>query len=69
MGFALIQGTVVTFWNRVLRGTTLAQLHRDWSYGHYAYKANFAGRHFNVLALACVCATLVAVDVPLQQRR
>lgn len=68
VAFALIQGTVVTFWNRVLQGTTLAQLHRDWGYGLYVWKAIVSGKHFNILALACVCATLVAVDAPLLQR-
>lgn len=72
---------------RVLRGTTLAQLHRDWGYGKitecsvnkgfanswsreglFVYKAIVAGRNFNILALACICATFVAVDGPLLQR-
>ena len=33
LAFAAVQGTVVTFWTRALQGTTLAQMHRDWSYG------------------------------------
>ena len=68
VAFAAVQGTVVTFWLRALRGTTLAQLHRDWSFSLYAYRAVLAGRHFNLLALACLCATLVAIDGPLLQR-
>ena len=36
LAFAAVQGTVVTFWLRVLHGTTLGQLHRDWSYGLHA---------------------------------
>ena len=68
MAFAAVQGTVVTFWLRALRGTTLGQLHRDWGYGVFLYKAVFSGRNFNLLALACICATLVAVDGPLLQR-
>ena len=59
---------MVTFWVRLLQGTTLAQLHRDWGYGFFVYKSVFAGRNFNILALACICATLVAVDGPLLQR-
>lgn len=59
---------MVTFWFRLLQGTTLAQLHRDWGYGFFVYKAVFSGRNFNLLALACICATLVAVDGPLLQR-
>lgn len=27
-----------------------------------------AGKHFNALALACICATFVAMDGPLLQR-
>ena len=30
LAFATVQGTVVTFWLRVLRGSTLGQMHRDW---------------------------------------
>ncbi len=30
LAFAVVQGTVITFWLRVLRGTTLAQIQRDW---------------------------------------
>ena len=30
VAFASIQGAIVTFWLRVLKGTTLGQLHRDW---------------------------------------
>ena len=33
LAFAVVQGTVVTFWLRALGGTTLGQLHRDWGYG------------------------------------
>lgn len=30
VAFACVQGTIVTFWLRALKGTTLGQLHRDW---------------------------------------
>lgn len=36
--------------------------------GLFVYKAIVAGRHFNLLALACICATFVAVDGPLLQK-
>lgn len=61
LAFALVQGTVVTFWLKAVRGTTLAQLHRDWGFGLHVYKALLAGKNFNVLALACICATFVAI--------
>lgn len=68
LAFAAVQGAVVTFWLRVLRGTTLGQMHRDWSYASYVYKAIISGRNFNLLALACICTTFVAVDGPFLQR-
>lgn len=37
IAFAALQGTVATFWRHALQGTTMGQLHRDWSYGLYAY--------------------------------
>ncbi|KAK3723539.1 hypothetical protein LTR37_001791 [Vermiconidia calcicola] len=68
LAFAAVQGTVVTFWLRALKGTSLAQLHRDWAFGLHVYKAILAGRSFSLLALACICVTLVAIDGPLLQR-
>lgn len=64
----MVQGIVITFWSRLLGGTTLAQLHRDWAFGLHVWKALAAGRHFNVLAIACIRATLVVTDGPLLQR-
>jgi hypothetical protein len=41
----------------------------DWSIaGLHVYKAMTAGRHFNMLALASICAILVLMDGPLLQR-
>ena len=91
LAFAVVQGTVVTFWLRALSGTTLIQLHRDWAFGKnmsalylgvkissfakfdrntglHVVKAMMANRNSNMLALACICATFVAIDGPLLQR-
>lgn len=68
LSFAVIKGTIVTWWLKAIRGTTLSSAHNDWSYGFFVYKAIAAGRNFNALALACVMATLVAMDGPLLQR-
>lgn len=69
LAFAIVQGTVVTWWLRAMRssGTTLAQLHYDWATGLHVWQAMGAGRHFGILAFACICATFVAVDGPLLQ--
>ena len=63
LSFSIIQGTVVTWWRKAIRneGTTIAQMHRDWSYGNHTLKALLAGRNLNILALGCLCATFVAI--------
>lgn len=68
LGFAVVQGAVTTWWIKALDGTTLQQMHRDWGYGLFVYRALGSGRHFNLLALACICGTFVAMDGPLLQR-
>lgn len=67
LAFAVVQGTAVTWWLKAMRGTTLAQLHWNWAAGLHVWQALGAGRHFNVLAFACLCATFVAIDGPLLQ--
>lgn len=68
IAFAAVQGFVVSWWRNAASGTTLGRLHTDWSYGLHAWRALLAGRNFNALALACLCATFVAIDGPLLQR-
>ncbi|KAK3698987.1 hypothetical protein LTR37_016678 [Vermiconidia calcicola] len=68
LSFAVVQGTVISWWLKAISGTTLQQMHWDWGNGLFLYKAVASGRHFNALALACLCGTLVAVDGPLLQR-
>ena len=50
LAFAMVQGTVITFWLRALRGTTLVQLHSDWAVGLHAWKA-IVGTTFNLTKL------------------
>lgn len=33
LAFAVVQGTVITLWLNLVKGTTLGQVHRDWTYG------------------------------------
>ena len=68
LAFAVVQGTVITWWLKAVRGTTLNAMHQDWANGLFLYKAVASGRKFNALALACICANLVAMDGPLLQR-
>ncbi len=37
------------------------------SYGFHVYKAITAGRHFSLLALGCICATLVRLSLQLDR--
>ncbi|KAK5174063.1 uncharacterized protein LTR77_001143 [Saxophila tyrrhenica] len=68
LSFAVVQGTVVTWWLKALAGTTLKDMHEDWGVGQFLFRAMVSGRRFNALALACLCGTLVAMDGPLLQR-
>ncbi len=63
LAFAAIQGTVISWWLQALRGSNVKQLHADWSYGLHVWQAMVAGRHFNALALACICATFVGASI------
>lgn len=35
LAFAMVQGSIVTFWLKALDGTNLAQMHRNWAFGLY----------------------------------
>lgn len=66
--FAAVQGTVVSWWLKSRRGTTLAQLYHDYDNGLNVWGALSSGKRFNALALSCLCATFVNIDGPLLQR-
>lgn len=62
MRYAAIQGVVVAWWYRAMRGSTLADLHWDWRSGTTLRGAFTAGRHMGMLGLACIFSTIVVID-------
>jgi hypothetical protein len=68
IAYALAEGVTISFWRKSLRGSTLAELHRTWDYGSNMIGSVFAGRHLNLVAIACIMATVVGIDGPLFQR-
>lgn len=56
--YAAIQGVVIAWWCRALRGSTLDRLHWDWRAGTTLRGAITSGRHMGLLGLACMCTTL-----------
>ena len=65
MRYACIQGIVIAWWARALRGSTLSQLHWDWRSGTTLIGALTGGRQMGWFGLACIFSTLVTVDGPL----
>lgn len=52
--YAAIQGVVIAWWSRALRGSTLGKLHWDWRAGTTLRGALTSGRHMGLLGLACM---------------
>ena len=66
---ALAEAVNVAWWRRATQqGTKVADLHRYWSFGNSLWAAMISGRHFNLVALACILVALVPVNGPLLQR-
>lgn len=63
-----MQGVVIAWWVRALRGSTFSKLHHDWRSGTTLRGALTAGRHTGLLGLAYIFSTLVVIDGPLLQR-
>ncbi|KAI9868625.1 MAG: hypothetical protein M1813_004475 [Trichoglossum hirsutum] len=66
--FALVQGVTITWWRKATHGSTIADLHHCWAVGNGIFPALFAGRRFNLVALATILSTLAIVNGPLLQR-
>ncbi|KAJ9614090.1 hypothetical protein H2200_002226 [Cladophialophora chaetospira] len=67
--YALKEGANIAWWRRAMqKDTTLGDLHRYWSFGSSFQEALLSGRRINILAVACVSATIAQVNGPLLQR-
>lgn len=66
--YACIQGVVIAWWTRALRGSSFERLHWDWRSGTTLIGAITSGSRIGMLGLACIASTLVFADGPLLQR-
>ena len=67
--FALTEGVTVAWWRRATKeNTTIADLHRHWSYGDSLWAALMSGRHINMVAVASILVAIVPINGPLLQR-
>ncbi|KAK8197963.1 hypothetical protein IWZ00DRAFT_144170 [Phyllosticta capitalensis] len=66
--FALAKAVSVTWWQRALEGTTLNDLHQAWAFGSSLQASLFAGRNFNLVALASIISSIIIIDGPLLQQ-
>lgn len=67
--FSLAEGVDIAWWRRAQQsGTTVGDLHRLWSVGKSVKNALLAGRNTNLVAVACVLATVAQINSPLLQR-
>lgn len=67
--YALYEGLDVTWWKSALGAqTTIADLHRTWSYGNSFIEALTSFRHLNYMAIVCIIVTVSPINGPLLQR-
>ncbi|KAI9698653.1 MAG: hypothetical protein M1836_003763 [Candelina mexicana] len=67
--YALSVGVSYSWWRKAMKeGTTVNDLHRYWEYGNSLWSATLAGKHFNLVALATIMASITPVSGPLIQR-
>ena len=63
MRYACIQGVIITWWMRALRGSTVKRLHEDWRAGT-SIRGVITSSSFGLLSLACLVSTIVVIDGP-----
>lgn len=66
LGFATIQGAIITWWVKALKGTTLANLHYDWPIGNGGFNLR-SRRHLSMLTVTSICAFAIVFDAILLQ--
>jgi hypothetical protein len=66
---ALSQGVTIAWWVKAMKpNSTVRDLHNIWSFGSSVQDALFAGRTFNLIALAGLAVAVVPINGPLLQR-
>jgi hypothetical protein len=62
-------GVAIAWWRKMLRGSaTIEDLHRSWSFSTSIKNIAFAGKYFNLIALAALTAKLTIIDSSLMQK-
>lgn len=61
-------GIAIAWWRQALKGATIEQLHKSWSFSTSLKDVAFAGKYFNIIALAALTTKLTIVDNMLMQR-
>lgn len=67
-GIAIGNGVAIAWWRQTLKGSTIEELHRSWSFSSSFKELALSGRHFNWIALAALTTKLAIVDSILLQR-
>lgn len=65
MRYACIQGVVIAWWSKALRGSTFKQLHYDYRAGTTISGALTSGRSIGLMGIACIASNLVVINGPL----
>lgn len=68
LGIAISQGVAINWWRQALKGSTIKDLHRSWSFAASIVQLVLSGRYFNVIALASLMAKFAIIDGVLFQR-
>jgi hypothetical protein len=62
-------GVAIAWWRKMLKGSaTIKDLHRSWSFSTSIKNIAFAGRYFNLIALAALTTKLTIIDSTLMQK-
>ncbi|KAI5239331.1 hypothetical protein E4T43_06806 [Aureobasidium subglaciale] len=67
-GIAIANGVAITWWRMALKGATIQDLHRSWTFSASVKDIVLGGRYFNFIALAALAAKLTIIDSMLLQR-
>lgn len=61
-------GIAIAWWRQTLKGATIEQLHKSWTFSSSVKDLAMAGRAFNLIALAALTTKLTIIDGVLMQR-
>ncbi|KAF2103501.1 hypothetical protein NA57DRAFT_72475 [Rhizodiscina lignyota] len=65
---AIGNGVAIAWWRQTLKPTTIEQLQRSWAFSTSLKQIAFAGKYFNVIALAALTTKLLIIDAVLMQK-